>query len=457
MRRLFCLLPVVLFSINAHADSIQYLARPEQSLAAFDSAIVGATKTIDIATFIYDPCAASTRVLTQHLIAKAKAGVHVRVLLDALEISSEQRQQIENEFDAAGIDLRFYSNSLFEIDLRMHAKFMVVDGKTLIAGGRNLADQYFDMSEELNYVDRDFLAVGASSGAQGQAGFNLLWNSDMVTEADPAWGDLPDWISTCVDGLKANITKVQNYLKMNETKDLASAPVRSCNVAFNVDNPDFYKENFGPSWNNGDGAANFMTSSRLSRKKATNTVLNFLKNTKKTLTVENYEYIPITQLEYQFKQLRKRKIPVQILTNQDIEAEGPDFYVEAQEYELQKRQAADMLGSEWIGLVSSQGALNTSFALTPKAPPRFIHSKVMVRDDVDVLIGSFNTDARSANINVETASVISACPDLAKDVLDGAATIYSQFEMDEASPNPPPKPQPSPFAQWFGDLLLSQF
>jgi phosphatidylserine/phosphatidylglycerophosphate/cardiolipin synthase-like enzyme len=202
------------FTFTAYADNIQYLPRPEQGLAAFDSAISGATKTIDIATFIYEPCDASTRALTEKLIAKAKAGVHVRVLLDALEQSFDQRQQLENEFDQAGIELRFYSNSLFDIDLRMHAKFIIVDGEKVIAGGRNLADQYFALSQALNYVDRDFLAVGAV-GAQAEAGFNLLWKSDMVTPADPATGDEVDWNAFCGTDLGPAVSAVKNYLEKN--------------------------------------------------------------------------------------------------------------------------------------------------------------------------------------------------------------------------------------------------
>ena len=443
-----------LLAVTAHADNIQYLSRPEQGLAAFDSAISGATKSIDLATFIYEPCHASTRVLTEKLIAKAKAGVHVRVLLDAFEQSFDQRQQLANEFETAGIELRYYSNSLFDIDLRMHAKFIIVDGVKVIAGGRNIADQYFDLSQELNYVDRDFMAVG-DAGAQAETGFEMLLNSDMVTPADPATGDDVDWNAFCGTDLGPAIAKVKTYLQQNETAVLAQMPIRTCSVKFNVDNPDFYKSNFGPSWDNGGGAEAFMTKSRLSLKNATNAVLNFIGASSKTLLVENYEYIPITQLEKAFRQLRKRKVQVSVLTNQDIEAEGPAIYVEAQEYELQKRQSKDNRGSESVVLVSSQGALNTDFSLTPQDPPRFIHSKVMVRDNRDVLIGSFNTDARSANINVETASVISGCPDLAADVVAGATSISNQYEEDQK--NPPPKPAPSPLAQFLGDMFISQF
>lgn len=446
-----------LFVINAHADDLRYFARPEQALAGFDEAIGDAKSTIDIATFIYEPCHASVRVLTENLIAKAKAGVHVRVLLDAFQQSLSQRAQIENEFEQAGIELRFYSSSIFDINLRMHAKFMIVDGTKSIAGGRNLADQYFDISNELNYVDRDISAEGASSGSQAEAAFNKLWASDMVSTADPGSGDSVDWNSFCGINLDASIATVRNYLQVNGASILAGVPVRSCAVQFSVDDPDFYKPQFGPSWDSGAGAENFLTSSRLNVKRATQAVLSFVNNTKSNLYGENYEYIPITKLEAAFRRLRKRKIPVQILTNQDIEAEGPAFYVEAQEYELAKRQAADERGSEWIGLVSSQGALSTNFVLSPVAPPRFIHGKILSRDNKDVLVGSFNLDARSANINVETAVVVSNCPDLAADVMAGYNDIHSQFETDVHSPNPPPKPEPSLFAKMFGDLLITEF
>ena len=41
-------------------------------------------------------------------------------------------------------------------------KAFVVDGKLVITGGRNIADEYFDYDHEYNFRDRDILLMGGS-------------------------------------------------------------------------------------------------------------------------------------------------------------------------------------------------------------------------------------------------------------------------------------------------------
>ena len=51
----------------------------------------------------------------------------------------------------------------------MHNKTFIVDGKVVITGGRNIADEYFDYDHEYNFRDRDVLLMGKAS-----AEFRLL-------------------------------------------------------------------------------------------------------------------------------------------------------------------------------------------------------------------------------------------------------------------------------------------
>ena len=46
------------------------------------------------------------------------------------------------------------------LNRRMHNKSFIVDNKVAIIGGRNIADDYFDASEDNNYRDLDLLAMG---------------------------------------------------------------------------------------------------------------------------------------------------------------------------------------------------------------------------------------------------------------------------------------------------------
>ena len=43
----------------------------------------------------------------------------------------------------------------------MHNKLFVADGAIAVAGGRNLADEYFFRSKDANFIDFDMLMAGA--------------------------------------------------------------------------------------------------------------------------------------------------------------------------------------------------------------------------------------------------------------------------------------------------------
>jgi len=59
---------------------------------------------------------------------------------------------------------------------RMHNKLFVIDNSIAIAGGRNIADSYFDMSNQMNYRDRDVLMAGTVVSKLSHS-FDLYWNS----------------------------------------------------------------------------------------------------------------------------------------------------------------------------------------------------------------------------------------------------------------------------------------
>ena len=445
---------------NASADQVKYLARPEQSLAAFMASIDRAQKSIDLATFIFKPCDPSTRILMEKLSARARAGVKVRLLLDAFQ-QQDAKDNIVDDFARSGVEVRYFSNSIFDINIRLHSKFMIVDGATYIAGGRNLDDTYFGLSDHYNYVDRDVF-VNGTSAREASRTFNELWVSKMATpfHGDPNWFE--EWDSFCheksAEEVHARMNQIKTFLARNTTAILASAPTRQCpSVAFKGDSPDFGSQAYGSEWKNGEGAKNYMTAGRLKRKRATEEVLRFVLSAQSSLFMENWVYMPIESLEKAFAHLRSLKVPVDILTNSDMEEEGPDFFREAKEYAIFTHSERDAVGTQKVGLVSSLGSLESSYALTPVNTPYFIHSKVGVRDGKDVIVGSFNLDSRSTHTNLESVVSIKDCPELAGDVRAGGRQVRAAYEADEKSGEIPAKPEWSFLAKFLAELLITEF
>ena len=62
------------------------------------------------------------------------------------------------------------------INRRMHNKSWIADNRIALVGGRNLGDEYFTASDEVNFVDLDFAMIGPVV-RDVSASFDRFWNS----------------------------------------------------------------------------------------------------------------------------------------------------------------------------------------------------------------------------------------------------------------------------------------
>lgn len=113
-----------------------------ESFAERSRMIAAAKTSIHLQTFIFTDDDTG-RALKDRLIAKAKEGVEVRVIIDGLG-SNRSKAAFFDELRAAGVDVRARETGLdlTEINNRWHEKHLIVDGRVAVTGGMNIADEY---------------------------------------------------------------------------------------------------------------------------------------------------------------------------------------------------------------------------------------------------------------------------------------------------------------------------
>lgn len=151
-----------------------------------------AETSIDIQTFIWKNDETG-RLMMFELIAAARRGVRVRIIADHL--FSEQNPEIAAFLATVhpNLQIKHYRPTLARmhpsflhtvaasvksfraLNQRMHNKVMLFDGAILLTGGRNIENAYYDVSTELNYRDRDVIAVGSVAAVATEA-FQQFWD-----------------------------------------------------------------------------------------------------------------------------------------------------------------------------------------------------------------------------------------------------------------------------------------
>jgi len=126
-------------------NQVRLLPTGEEEFAELERHIRGAKHTIHITTFILGRDEVGRRIV--HLLAaRARAGVKVRLLLDALGCLTTRASFVNPLREAGGEIGRFMPvlpvTSRSSANLRNHRKLAIFDHRTAIIGGRNLAREY---------------------------------------------------------------------------------------------------------------------------------------------------------------------------------------------------------------------------------------------------------------------------------------------------------------------------
>jgi len=152
-----------------------------------------ARRSLDVQTYIWHEDATGA-FLAYRVLEAADRGVKVRLLVDdmdaraknyafaALDAHPNIEVRMFNPFASRAGAVRFAleaMGSFGRINRRMHNKTWIADNRIAIVGGRNLGDEYFGASDEVNFTDLDFAMVGPIV-RDASASFDRYWNSPLA-------------------------------------------------------------------------------------------------------------------------------------------------------------------------------------------------------------------------------------------------------------------------------------
>ena len=158
---------------------------------------LAAGRSLDVQTYIWHDDATGG-FLGARLLEAADRGVRVRLLVDDMDARAKNygfaalhaHPNIEvrmfNPFSSrsGSFALAFEAiGSAKRINRRMHNKSWIADNRIAVVGGRNLGDEYFGASEEVNFVDLDFAMAGPIV-RDASASFDRYWNSPVAYPMD---------------------------------------------------------------------------------------------------------------------------------------------------------------------------------------------------------------------------------------------------------------------------------
>lgn len=359
---IFCL---IIVSINLHLsgrNKVAILDNPTISLQARIDLIRKATKSIDMATYIYGNDETSSQTLHE-IVKAAERGVKVRIIIDALNnhIPKELTAFMLNKGIRIKVFNKFALKKGLDNVIRMHAKIMVSDRLRYIIGGRNIVNTYFYIGNDVNFRDREIYISGIS-GKQASLRFEDLWFSALLDEIihDKTLSEKKNLkiVKEYFDDL-GTMTFLEDQNVISSLKKLRYFEINELEIV--IDRPHSYK---------------------FTEKNTTQFLIHRINHAETCILIESPYVIFSEEIYNALANAISRGVKVQIITNSMMTS---DSYLVLPVYFKER----DYLIKNGFEILEFQGK------------NQYLHTKMFIVDNQEVIIGSFNLDMLSANINTE--------------------------------------------------------
>lgn len=355
------LLLILTLAATAQADVFRVLDDDRDAAQARVDLIQQAQKEIDAVYFLAHNDRITITALALLRDAKRRGVGNVRLIVDA-NFQHIPRAVLAHLRDE-GVEVRVYHAMTFRhpswLFHRMHEKVVVVDGQRYIAGGRNLAEEYFGLHKR-NFVDRDVYVDGPSA-EEAQRHFEDLWSSSDVSD------------------LRVRVSEHDKVKASRLLDDAATGKSLDGFIALDT----------GTNWSEGQRDAKAVRFIHdpvgVEGAHVAEQLEEVIAGAKREVVIESPYLVPSGSMLTLLEKKLKEGVRVRIVTNSLRSCDGALPFAGYIKY--RRRMVRD-----GIDLREYRG-------------PDTLHAKTLVIDGKTVLVGSYNIDPRSANLNTEVMCV----------------------------------------------------
>lgn len=384
---------------------VELLSDPKSAFTTRFAIANLAEKSLDLQYYLWKGDLAGGLLLWAALDA-ADRGVRVRFLIDDIYHSGRDdtyaildthpnfEVRIFNPMAnrGAGRYLNYVANYKY-LNHRMHNKIFLADNAVAVLGGRNIGNDYFGVDTKANFFDLDVLATGQGAREAGQA-FDEYWNSK---HAVPIKVLNPKAFTE--EHLEEGREKLDTFLAQKDAMPY-TLPIGTEETTQKMVE---WRDSL--AW-----VEAHVVVDPLERfeGQGTSAIVEFNKehidNISKEFMAESAYLIPSQEGLDAMKVMVDRGVRVRLLTN-SLQSNN---HISAHSGYMKYRKAILKTGVE-LHELRPDAALREHFEANDKdhEVPAGIHTKSFILDEQQALIGSFNLDPRSRDLNSEIGLVVS--------------------------------------------------
>ena len=397
---------------HAGKSGFAVLPEPRQAFAARAALAEFAEQTLDVQYYIWS----ADRIgltLGERIVNAAERGVRVRFLIDDHEF--RKRDSAVAALAAhPKVEVRIFNPAKFRnaktlnfvmnfgrLNHRMHNKVMVMDNAVAVVGGRNIADEYFGLSEEHNNRDFDVFAAGPIVRDISTT-FDQFWNSEAAIPIEAYVRE-----ELTMEDFRRQVAELRKNIASREFPWPLDEDLRSLRSRIHQIKRDLVwapaQVIYDSPWEPGADGADEGKSS------VAEWMLSKFDKVEQELLIESAYFVTKRRGKDLAADLESRDVTVRILTN----SLASNNVLPAQAGHASHRKKLLRAGVDLYELRPDAHWVRSRAASWGKDATATLHAKVAVFDRKSAFIGSFNFDQRSANINTEAGAFVDS-PGLAE-------------------------------------------